>query len=68
MTKKTAEECKMSALHLHGLIYAIDHILTEVDESDRELQSAAVSMVMIARDLSRKLSDDMDTVVWEANQ
>ncbi len=68
MTRKMAAECKMDALHLHGLIYAIDHILTEVDESDRELQSAAVSMVMIARDLSRKLSDDMDTVVWEANQ
>ena len=53
-------EVHTDALTLHGVIYALDHILNEARASDLALQGAAHSLVMMARDMSRKLDDDLE--------
>ncbi len=59
---KSLALCQNDAVQLHGLIYALDHLLTEGTTENRDLSSAAVSLCMIARDLSGRLADDLDRV------
>lgn len=59
---KSLALCQNDAVQLHGLIYALDHLLTEGTTENRDLSSAAHSLCMIARDLSGQLANDLDRV------
>jgi hypothetical protein len=59
-SRATLTDCQYDAVLLRGLIYAIDHMLT--DTSDSTLHESATAMVIVARDMSDKLTNDLDGV------
>lgn len=58
---KTVSQCQFDALKLHGMIYVIDHLLTECGPG--ELADHAATLITLARDLSRDLTDDLERAV-----
>lgn len=66
LMRKNIGACQHDAVKLNGLIYALDLLINEGVFSDayedRAATNAAVSLCMIARDLSERLADDLDGV------
>jgi hypothetical protein len=61
-SRKSVSLCQDDAVKLHGLIYALDHLMNEVAPDNLALVSSMHSLCMIARDLSGQLANDLDGV------